>query len=155
MGDLIDKMTDTYQQVAQNVNGWIKPWTPKLYNVSDSSVTYTKQYGWTRRSGIMTQVWMDIAWSFLSVSADVVIEMPYQSANSQGTPWVGVMQSNSSDNVFTAGYTYLVWNCQPNTIKGKVLECGSGLNPIQMVSFTGGGFVGYMEYIGQELENQT
>lgn len=154
MHSLIDKLTDMYQQVAQNVNGWIKPWTPTLNGVSDSNVTYVNQYGWIRRSGIMTQLWMDISWSALSSSGDLVIQMPYKSAASSGNPWVGVIQSVSSNNIFDAGYTYLVWNCAPDSIQGKIMECGSGLNTITMQKANQGSFRGYIEYIGQEFENQ-
>jgi hypothetical protein len=154
MENLLDKLTDMYQQIAQNVNGWIKPWEPSLFGVDDSDVTYVNQFGWIRRSGIMTQLWMDLSWSTLSTTGDLIIQMPYKSANSEGSPWVGVIESVSSNNTFDSGYTYLVWNCTPNTTQGKIIECGSGKTSKALQMANKGGFRGYIEYIGQEFENQ-
>jgi hypothetical protein len=154
MQQLVDKLTDMYQQIAQNVNGWIKPWTPSLFGVSAANVTYANQFGWSRRSGIVTELWFDLTWTACSSGGDVGIQLPYKTAKSSGAPWVGVIQSSSSSNTFGGGYTYLVWNATPDTSEGLIVQCGSGISstPIQLANK--GGYKGYIQYLGQEFENQ-
>lgn len=154
MVDLTESLTEAYRQIAENVNGAMRTWTPTAYGLSTAGVgTYTKQVGWLRRSGILTELWFDIEWSAHTGTGGVAILMPYKAAKSTGQPWVGVIQSVSASNVFGAGYTYLVWKCEQNTTQGTIVRCGSGVASAQQPIAAQGGYAGYIQYLGQEFEN--
>ncbi len=152
---LIDRLEDMYQDVAQNVNGSIRQWTPTVYGTVDpgTNITYTHQVGWLRRSGIVTELWMDVEWTAHDGLGGVAVLMPYQAAESEGFPWVGVIESQSLGNVFDDGYTYLVWNVVPDTTQGDIRKCGSGLTDQPLAIASSGGFSGYIQYLGKEFEN--
>lgn len=151
--DLTETLTTMYSDIAQNVNGSIRTWTPIAYGLSSAgSGTYTIQDGWLRRSGIMTELWIDIGWSAHTGTGGLAIQMPYKAARSSGEPWIGVIQSVSASNDFGAGYTYLVWKCEQNTTQGTIVRCGSTVASDEQQIAAVGRYVGYIQYIGQEFE---
>jgi len=152
--NLIDTLTDMYQQVAQNVNGYLRQWSPIAYGLSTAGTgTYTYQDGWLRRSGILTELWFDIAWTAHTGTGGLAIQLPYKAAKSSNQPWVGVIQSVSSSNNFGAGYTYLVWKAEQNTTQGTIVRCGSTVAAAEQQIANAGSYAGYIQYIGQEFEN--
>lgn len=151
--NLVESLTDMYIDLAQNVNGSVQSWTPEVMGLTSSGTgTYVNQYGWYRRAGIITELWFDVSWTAHTGSGNTALRLPYLAAKSSGKPWVGVIESTSASNNFGA-YTYLVINCEPNTTEGRIIRCGSGLASSGLVIGDCKGFRGYVQYIGQELEN--
>ncbi len=152
--DLTEALTESYRQIAENVNGNMRTWTPIAYGLTTAGTgTYTKQYGWLRRSGIVTELWFDIEWSAHTGTGGLAIQLPYKAARSSGEPWVGVIETVSSNNAFTAGYTYLVWKAKQNTTQGSIVQCGDAVNSIEIDIAGQGAYSGYIQYLGQEFEN--
>ena len=146
------RLSDMYQDIAQNVNGYIKPWTPIVYGLTTAGTgTYVNQYGWVRRAGIITECWMDVSWTAHTGTGRVGIQMPYQAAASSGSPFVGVIESSGA-NVFP-GFTYLTWRVEPNTIEGVIVKSGDGIVSARLGLAASGGFRGFIRYIGKEIEN--
>lgn len=154
--ELNDRLSDMYQKIAENVNGYLKIWEPRVYGLTTPGttlgITYVNRYGWVRRSGIMVECWMDVSWSAHDGTGRVGIEMPYESANSQGSPFVGVIESSSANNF--AGYEYLTWRVEPDTTEGVIVRSGSGVVSARLGIANSGGFRGYIRYIGKEFEGE-
>jgi len=150
--EMNDRLEDMYQDIAQNVNGYIKNWTPIVVGLTTAgSGTYVNQFGWIRRAGIITECWLDVSWTSHSGSGDVAIQMPYQAAASSGSPFVGVIES-SGTNAYP-GFTYLTWRVEPNTLNGVIIKNGDGVPSDNLAIAASGGFRGYIRYIGKEFEN--
>jgi len=153
--ELNDRLEDMYQEVAQNVNGYIKNWTPIVIGLTTpgdtANITYINQFGWIRRAGIITECWLDVSWSAHDGTGDVAIQMPYQAASSSGSPFIGVIESSDS-NAFP-GFTYLTWRVEPNTTNGVIIKNGDGVPSENLTIAATGGFRGYIRYIGKEFEN--
>lgn len=150
--ELNDRIVDMYQDIAQNVNGYIKNWTPIVYGLTSAGTgTYVNQYGWIRRAGILTECWLDVSWTAHTGTGNLAVQMPYQAAASSGSPFVGVIESSGS-NAF-AGFTYLTWRVEPNTTQGVIIESGSGVPSANLSLAGSGGLRGYIRYIGKEFEN--
>jgi hypothetical protein len=151
--EMNDRLADMYQNVAQNVNGYVKDWTPIVYGTtSEGTGTYVNQFGWVRRAGILTECWMDVSWTAHTGTGRVAIQMPYQAANSQGSPFVGLIES-SGTNAFP-GFTYLTWRVEPNTTEGVIVRNGDSVPSARLGIAGSGGFRGYIRYIGKEFEDQ-
>lgn len=149
--EMNDRLADMYQSVAQNVNGYIKNWQPVVYGLTTAgTATYTNQFGWIRRTGIITECWMDVSWTGHTGSGRVGIQMPYQAAASSGSPFVGLIES-SGVNAFP-GFTYLTWRVEPNTTEGVIVRNGDGVASARLGIAASGGFRGYIRYIGKEFE---
>jgi hypothetical protein len=153
--ELIDRLSDMYQEVAQNVNGHIREWIPTVYGLTtpgtSAGITYVNQFGWLRRSGIITECWMDVSWSAHDGTGEVAILMPYEAANSNGSPFIGVIESLGSNN-FGAN-TYLTWRVEPDTTQGSIILNGSGIPSSNLTVSGSGGFRGYIRYLGKEFED--
>ncbi len=152
---LVEALTESYRITAENVNGSIQQWTPTVYGLTTAgtAISYPRQTGWYRRSGIITELWFDVSWTGHTGTGGIAILLPFKAAKSENSPWVGVIQSVSASNVFTAGYTYLVWNPQQDSTEGRIVQCGSGLATTAMPISASGGYAGYIQYLGQEFEN--
>ena len=160
--ELNDRLSDMYQDVAQNVNGYVRNWTPIVFgDTTEGSATYTIQSGWLRRSGIIVELWFDVAWTGHTGTGRVAILMPYEAANSTGlmpyqdsstsSPFVGVIESSVA-NTFT-GYTYLTCRAEPNTTTCYIVRNGTGVASARLGIASSGGFRGYIRYIGKEFED--
>lgn len=151
--EMNDRLADMYQDVAQNVNGYVKEWIPKVYGTtSEGTATYTNQVGWVRRSGIITECWLDVSWTAHTGSGRVAIQMPYQAAASKGSPFVGTIES-SGINAFP-GFTYLTWRVEQNTNESVIVRNGDSVASARLGIAASGGFRGYIRYIGKEFEDQ-
>lgn len=150
--NLINVITDMYQDIAQNVNGGLRQWTPKIYgDVTAGDGTYAFQTGWLRRAGLVTELWFDVEWTAHDGTGNVTLELPYKVANSENNPWQGMITANEI--TFDAGYTYLVLDADPNTTAGRIIQCGSGITASTLDLPATGWIAGYICYIGQEYEN--
>ncbi len=153
--ELNDRLCDMYQDVAQNVNGYIKDWTPVVYGTTtpgtSAGTTYVNQFGWIRRAGIIVECWLDVSWTVHDGTGNVAIEMPYEAAKSSGSPFVGVIES-SAVNAFP-GYTYLTWRVEPDTTEGAIIKNGTGVVSANLALAGSGGFRGYIRYLGKEFED--
>jgi hypothetical protein len=151
--EMNDRLADMYQDIAQNVNGYLKDWKPVVYGLTTKgTATYINQFGWIRRAGILTELWLDVSWSAHTGTGDVAIQMPYQCAMSSGSPFVGMIESSSA-NAFP-GFTYLTWRVEPNTTEGVIVKNGDGVPSASLALAGTGGFRGYIRYIGKEFEDQ-
>ena len=152
MRDLVKSLTDMYQDVAKNVNGSLQQWTPIIVGATTPGTgTYTRQVGWYLRSGIMTDVWMDVAWSAHTGTGALNIQMPYESASSEGSPWIGVIESSTL--TLSAGNTWLVWKFDPDLFVSKIVQCGSGIASTVVNMQSSGRLVGHIRFVGKENEN--
>ena len=150
--ELNDRLSDMYQEVAQNVNGHIRAWTPIVYGLTVAGTgTYVNQYGWLRRSGIITECWMDVSWSAHTGNGRIAIQMPYEAAKSSGSPFVGVIESSGVNDF--GGNTYLTWRVEPDTTEGLIIRNGTGAVSSRLGLAASGGFRGYIRYIGKEFED--
>ena len=143
---LTRSLTDMYQDIVDNVNGYMEYYTPKVTGVS----TYTVQQGYYRRSGIITQYWFDVVWTASTAAGDVTIELPYEVADNTAEPWVGVVESTSSSNTFTG---YLTLNADPGTYNCYIRDNVSGSASTNLALANAGGFRGFIEYVGKDLES--
>lgn len=149
-------LKDMYTQVSLNLNGFIRTWTPTVFGGTNAGTgTYSAQYGFLRRSGIVTELWFDVGWTAHSGTGDLLIQLPYIAAVSIGEPWIGVIESVSASNSFTGGYTYLIIKALQNTSRGAIYQCGSGVASIPFPISGVGRFAGYIQYLGKELERQS
>lgn len=153
MRDLVNTLTDMYQDVVGVVNGSLQKWTPKVYGLTTAGEgTYTRQDGWYLRQGLITDLWFNITWSAHTGTGGLAVILPYKAAKSSGQPWVGTIQSESA-NAFGAGYTYLVWKAEQDSTQGTIVRCGSGIASAQQQIAPTGSYVGHIRYVGQQFEN--
>ncbi len=148
-----------YEQIAQNVNGDFltdfsivqRKWTPILDGITvSSSFTYNHQIGWVLRQGIMVDIWFDVSWSAAGTAAgNLYLQLPYEVANSNQKPFVGVIQS--SNILYTSG-TEIVINAIPNTYRGEFWNYGSGVATANQLVVGAGQLIGHIRYIGKQNE---
>lgn len=151
MRDLVNSLTEMYFNVVDVVNGTLEHFTPTAYGLTTQGTgTYTRQDGWYLRQGLITDVWMDIAWTAHTGTGGLAILLPYTVAKSTNQPWVGTIQSVSASNNFGAGYTYLVWNVEQNSTQGTIMRCGSGVATAQQQIAPIGAYIGHVRYVGQQ-----
>lgn len=143
---LVNSLTDMYSDMADNINGYMADYTPTVTNVT----TYGTQVAFYRRSGIMTQYWFDVTWTAQSGGGDVKIQLPYEVAESSGEPWVGVVESTSASNTFSG---YLTLNADPGTYDCYIRDNVSTSASANLALANAGGFRGYIEYVGKEIES--
>jgi hypothetical protein len=155
--DLVYQIQDFYEQVAENVNGFIRNnaevdqavWTPTLAGTGAGTFTYTQQAGWSIRQGIFTEIFFDITWSATTATGDLYVELPYIVTLSDGMPFVGVLQPSS---IAFAPATNLVINGIPNSYRGEIWTIGSGAATANLAVPASGRLIGNLRYIGLEDE---
>lgn len=148
-----------YEQLAQGINGDIKAdfaiqrqqWVPILKGTSTpGSFTYTNQYGWVLRQGLLVDVWFDVSWSASGGAAgNLYVELPYEVALSNGKPFVGVVQSSTL--AYTGG-TGIVVNAISSTYRGEFWNVGSGFTTANQAVVASGQLIGHLRYIGKQDE---
>lgn len=145
---------DSYQQVAENVNGSIRnnadtadgsAWIPTLNGTTSGTFTYSQQVGWSVRSGIFTELFFDIIWSATTAAGDLYLELPYKVTLSDGMPFVGVLQPSS---LSFGTSTNLVINAIPDTYRGEIWGTASGLATVNLAVTASGRLIGNLRYIG-------
>lgn len=152
---LIRSLKEMYSDIADNVNGYIRAFSPEVFgtNPNEGTATYTLQDGFYRRAGILTEIWFDVVWSAHTGTGDLVIQLPYEAADAVGQLWVGTAESTSGSNTFTGGYTYLNLNMLEGTYNVNVHENGTGVASQPLAVANAGGYRGYIRYLGKEIES--
>lgn len=153
INDLILSLQTMYQEMAQVANGTYRnyadvdssQWVPTLNGSVSGTFTYTSQYGWALRQGLMVDIWGDITWSATTATGNLYVELPYEVTKSLGMPFVGVCEPSGI--TFTTG-TNLVINSIPNTYRGEIWTTGSGIATANQAVVASGRLIFYNRYIG-------
>lgn len=158
---LVTSLEEMYQKVAEGINGEYRAsflnrenqFTPVVYDSGNTSTTftYTHQSGWVYRQGLMTQVWLDVAWTAASASltGDLYIGLPYVVGRAVENPFVGVCQPSGF--AFTAG-TGCVLQAIPSTYRLEVWNTGNGVTTNNQSAVTSGRVMGHIVYPGRSDE---
>jgi hypothetical protein len=152
---LVTSLQEMYQKVAQNVNGQIRnsalvdssQWTPEIFGETVAgTTTYTLQFGYSLRQGLITDVWYDVMWSATTATGPLYIELPYLVAKASGAPFNGSV--HPSEITFSAGATFLIGTAIPDTYKLQLWQCGSGFHSVPLAVPASGHIMGWIRYIG-------
>lgn len=160
--DFIYDLRDMYREIAYNVNGTLRSdtfpgsfqWKPNLDGSTTGSFTYDPasgghQTGWALRQGNIIELWFDIQWTATTASGDLYLELPYEVASSNDTPFVGVLQASGI--TYTAG-SDLVINAIPDTYRGDIYYTVSGSATGKQQVVSTGQLIGHIRYIGKTNE---
>ena len=139
-----------YQDLARTINGTIKSFTPVIKGTTAAGTgTYARQVGWVRRQGIFVDAFFDVQWTAHSGAGALYIELPYKTKNTDGAPWIGVIQPSSLG--FGAGKTYLTINGISDTFRGEIWANGTGVTTSALSVASPGRLQGHISYLGQEF----
>lgn len=159
--EMVNSLQNMYEDMVDNINGGHehvfftssnqKDTIPLISGSTSEGVgTYGNREMYHVRQGLESQAWFDIAWTAHSGTGDLIVNLPYSVANTEFTPFVGVVQIHNIN--LSSGYTYATVNCAPNSFDGVIMECGSGV-PSQPIALpTSGRLIGYVKYIGKEFD---
>ena len=150
--DLVFELQNMYDSIAQNVNGTIRnnaevdqeKWKPTLQGTTGGVFVYTKQFGWSIRQGIFTELFFDIEWTSSTATGNLYVELPYIVTLSDGMPFVGVIQAS---NIAYLG-NYLVINAIPNTYRGEIWNTTPAAATANLAVPASGRLLGTVRYIG-------
>ncbi len=159
--DLNFELQDMYEEIVQNVNGFIRndqetdgsAWTPTISSTgTQGTITYVSQTGWSLRQGILTQLWFDIEWSAIgSSTGNIYIDLPYLVAKSSNIPFVGVLQYSGIS--LGGSFTDIVINAIPSTYRGEIWKVASdGTATVNLGISSVGRLMGNIYYLGIEDE---
>jgi len=162
MRELIFSLQSMYEQLAQGINGDIRSdfsqesrtWTPILKDTANSGTTFTydHQTGWVYRQGLFVDVWCDVEWTANSgaITGNMYIELPYEVANTNNIPFVGVVQPS----VFTfTGGTECVVNAIDDTYRAEIWNTGDGFTTANQGSVAAGRIIMHIRYLGKQNES--
>lgn len=152
MRDLLYTLSRVYQDTAQAINGELNLFTPTIVGSSTpGTASYSTQVGWFFRQGLLVDIWCDLAYSGHTGSGNTQIVIPYEVANSIGSPFVGTCE-NVSGVSLNGGRTYMVSRAIPENFRIAVDEAGSGVvsQPFPLVS--SGQFRVHTRFIGVFIE---
>lgn len=152
--DLVFELQSMYENIANNVNGFIRSdteidqaqWQPTLQGAIAGNFTYGRQVGWAVRKGIFTELFFDVSWTATTATGGLYLELPYRVTISAGYPFHGHLRSSGI--TYGAGYTYLSINALPDTFQGNIGQAGSGLASAQLNVPASGEIFGHISYIG-------
>jgi len=152
--DLVRSLQESYEQVAENVNGFIRSdaevdqakWVPEVAGTAVAGVwPYVRQVGWSIRQGIFTELFFDIEWGVSTGVGVLYLQLPYRVLQSAGMPFVGAVQISG---IATGPYTAYYINAIPNTYRGEFWTSGSGLATTTFAAGPAGRVIGSVKYIG-------
>jgi len=152
--DLVFEIQTMYEDIANNVNGFIRndtevdqaQWVPTLNGTVAGNFTYGNQVGWSIRRGIYTELFFDISWTATTAAGGLYLELPYRVTLSAGYPFHGFVRSSGI--AYGAGYTYLSINAVPDSYTGNIGVAGSGMASAQLTVPASGSLFGHISYIG-------
>jgi ABC-type molybdate transport system substrate-binding protein len=147
------QLQNMYEQIVQNVNGSFRNdavtasnrWTPTLSGSTPGTFTYTHQYGWSLRQGIMNELWGDIAWSSTTASGNLQLDLPYLVTLSNGLPFLGEVQSSG---ITYTGGTHIVLNANQNEFIATFYNTGSAFTTAPQAVVASGRVIFHIRYIG-------
>lgn len=166
LNELTVALQDMYENVVSVVNGQYTlnreatsllddrrdQWTPTLIgSTPGTGFTYTHQIGASLRQGLLVDLWFDVGWTASGgATGNLYLDLPYQVANSEEKPYVGVCQPSAI--AFTGG-TGLVINAIPDTFRGEFWNVGTGFTTANQSVVASGQIIGHIRYIGQANED--
>lgn len=158
--ELVRALEKSYQEIAENVNGYYgnsflegaQEYTPVVTGTTgtNGAETYSIQEGWYFRQGLMVDVWVDLEFTGHTGTGDTQISLPYTSAVTTNAPFQGIMIAGTI--AYTANYTQISWNVGSDSLVADVLESGSGQTTQNLPLAAAGKFQGHLRYIGQRDE---
>ncbi len=110
--------------------------------------TYGDREIWQLRNGLRCQIWFDIAWTAHTGTGNIKVDLPWEVALSQLTPFIGIVES---DNI-AFGLDYLTINCGPDSFDGNIIETGNAAPNAPIAMEPAGRLKGYVTYIGKEFD---
>jgi hypothetical protein len=151
--NLTFQLQEMYLNIVQNVNGTLRnyadvdgsEWIPTLNGSGAGTFTYTSQYGWVLRQGLMTDVWGDVTWSATTATGNLYVDLPYIVTKSSGSPFIGVCQP--SNVTYTAG-TMINISAIPGTYTGEFWTSGTGVATGNQAVVASGRLIFHVRYIG-------
>ena len=149
MKDLIFKMTRTYQDTTEAVNGNVRTFSPIVYGRTNEGVgTYTYQTGVYLRQGLVVDYWFDVAWTAHTGSGVLDFKLPYKVYSIGNNPFVGVVETKG---ITYAGYSQTTMVCISNSMVATPFASGSGLVDNNILLPASGTIRGHLRYLGQEF----
>jgi len=155
--ELVKKLTEDYQSLAQGVNGelrndqdtGIRAYTPTISGSTAAGAgTYTHQNGWVFRQGLLVDVWFDIRWSAHTGTGNLLVDLPYLVAQNSQEPWVCAVAAQNI--TFT---DYLTGNALSNTRTLEILDNRSGTTWANIaITNADTTLRGHVRYVGQQIE---
>ncbi len=157
LNDLAFSIQSMYEQLAQVTNGTYRnyadidssQWVPTLNGITPGTFTYSSQYGWVLRQGLMNDIWGDVTWTATTASGGLYVDLPYLVTKSNGMPFIGECQSSGI--TYTTG-SYLAIHAIPNTYRGEIWCSGTGATLTRQSVRPSGRIIFHVRYIGVSEE---
>jgi hypothetical protein len=151
---LVNDLEDMYEDISDTVNGTFRnnafvdgsEWIPTLSgSTSAGSFTYTSQYAWVYRQGLLVDVWGAITWSGGTATGNLLINLPYLVTRTSGQTFIG--------ECLTSGITYAsgtsaVISALSNTYTANITIFGSGVSSSTLSAPASGTINFHLRYIG-------
>lgn len=164
LNELVYRLEERIERVTMDANGTYlyandaadtttasqRVWKPEVFVETASTSSYSQQVGYTVRKGITVEAHFDIAYSSLTGTGNLYIELPYKVRKADGKPFVGTAQVSG----ITYTGDYVIWNAIPDTYRLElwaVTSAGATAN-VPHTSNASGTLIGSIIYIGQEDE---
>lgn len=165
--DLVFELQNMYENVAYNLNGSIRTyaevdgseWVPTISSTGvQGTIGYTLQCGYSRRSGILTEIWFDIAWESIgAATGTIIVDLPYKTSTYAGnSPAIAAIPFTNpiiTERLIYAPSTTVAIAADSNSYNGRLVKSGSGIpNTLGLAIQSVGRIRGYLKYIGVEDE---
>lgn len=151
---LVNNLQDMYEDIADTVNGTFRnnafvdgsEWIPTLSgSTSSGSFTYTNQYGWVYRQGLLVDIWGSVIWSATTATGNLVVNLPYLVTRTSGQPFIG--ECSTSGITYASG-TCAVISALSNTYTANIIISGSGISSNTLAVSSTGTINFHLRYIG-------
>jgi hypothetical protein len=149
MKDLVFKMSRTYQDTTEAINGNVRLFSPIVYGSTVEGVgTYSYQNGIYFRQGLLVDYWFAVSWVAHTGNGVLYFKLPYKVYNIPNIPFVGVLETRG---LTYAGYSQTTMVCISNTMIATPFASGSGLLDVNILLPASGTIRGHLRYLGQEF----
>lgn len=146
------EITNFYRDIASEVNGTFKEFTPVLYgSTTAGTLTYTNQTGFYYRKGIMVDLFLSVDFTAIGGAVgSIQIDLPFFSKQLISTPWNACCYTSGLS--FSANYTNAFLVLEQNSRTATLFENGSGQTAQALTFATAGtgGIKCHLRYIGQQ-----
>jgi len=159
MKELVVTLQRQYEDMAEAINGDFKldvltgssNFTPTISGSTTSGVgTYVANTQTSRvlRKGLEVEFWFDIAWTAHTGTGNLLVDLPYEVADSANFPYVGVVMA---ENITFSGY--LTGTALPATRSFQIIDTRSATT-FNNIAVTNANTTlrGYVKYIGKAIE---